>query len=286
MHMFRYNPLFKTWVMIGSPISNALSVTQAHILTNGKSNGFVAATHPRHPFLLDPETKKVQPASERLYKDNPALGDYELLLYSGSQDFWEWDTKTWQNWILLVQQRLIQSYHNPHLHYAQFSFSTSDLDSIKGFQRVGDLVLTSHPLQEVPMLTEELTHKILSKELDYVIHQDGFGALYVPSAPTEDGEVWYLPQPQSPQIDSIGKDQRLATARILHKLFTALHHEYPSSQHVLHIYTYLSNSNEDISWFIRIHKKTEKPGVVPVHSAPEFFAQKLILGGHFRPVKS
>lgn len=283
MHTFRYNPVFGQWVMLGSSLPSIKEIKKVNILSNGQSKGFLAAEYPKNPFLLE-ETAH-SGSSDRIFADQAPLGEYELFLYEGRQDFWEWDTKQWNNWLLLLQQRLIQAHQNPNVHHANVTLQTEAVDSIKEYQRVGDLILTSHPLHKTPKIDQSQVEKIQEKEPLYVLHEDGFGMVYVPSAPTEDQEVWYLPK-SGAQIEKCSANERLATSRILYKLFSGLHHEYSRNQYHLHVYTSMTASNEDHLWWIRIHKKPVATELLPIQVRPEPFVRTLALSSHFYLGKS
>lgn len=280
MHTYRFNPVFKRWVMVGPTIPERIIVKSAHLLSIGKIGNFEAASHPKDPFLLDPENRGPSGLA-RLFVDHQPLGEYELVLYKSKHDFWEWDAKIWHNWLQVVQQRIIQAYHKPRLNHVDISLNTALLDTIQGYQRAGDVVFTSHKLFENPELGQEMAKKIIQKESLYILHEDGFGAVYVPSAPTEELEVWYMPK-QGSRLEACGKSERMANARILQKLVSGLHEEYPKNQFHLHIYTTIVEDNTDSLWWIRIHKVSSLERSLPIQASPEGFLKKLALSGKFR----
>src|SRR5262249_16661097 len=145
MYTFRFNPVFEQWVMVGGPVVAPRSLKPADLLDVGRRDGFQAASYPRQPFILEPPRTPHELETSLLYQEQPPVGEYELLLYKQVPDFFSWDTAHWEAWLSLVQQRLCQALLNPHLHYVQLVLHTSALESIEGYQRVGDLIVTSHP---------------------------------------------------------------------------------------------------------------------------------------------
>jgi hypothetical protein len=277
MHTFRFNPVFRQWVLLGSPVPVQVEVTAAQLLSIGKGNDLVAATYPKQPFILDPKPGVPKtPAGERLYADEPALGEYELFLYGGKHHFYDWKQKQWEAWLTLAQQRILQFHHNPHIHFAALSLHTSALDSVSGYQRVGDLIGTSHQIAgEMPLLTPTLADKLFAKERGYVLHESKQGRLQVPSAPLGEQEVWYVPTAYKRGIEQIGKSEREECAFVLAKLFPALHEEYPRDNYVLTVYTAMADHKEEITWWIRIQRQATHTTPVQSRPYPEGFLRTL-----------
>ncbi|MEI6477525.1 MAG: hypothetical protein WCO52_00870 [bacterium] len=282
MHTFRYNPVFRQWVLLGSPVATPLEVTDAQLLNIGRGTDLVAASYPRQPFILDPGSKRPE-SDQRLYSDEPAVGDYELFLYGGKKHFFEWQAKQWEEWLVLAQHRIIQLHHNPHLHYVSLILATSALDTVKGYQRVGDLVSTSHPVAgEIPLMTHELADKLLAKERSYIVHEGKHGSLRVPSAPLGEQEVWYVPTEYERGIEQMGAAGRKECATVLAKLVSSLHTEFPRAQYVLTVYTAMASHKEETTWWIRISRENASAadGAIGTRAFPEGFLRTLgmILG--------
>jgi hypothetical protein len=282
MFTFRFNPLFKQWVMVGGAVVTPQQIGAANLLDVGAGNGFQAASYPRQPFILEPKGETAEPGS-LMHREEPAVGEYELLLYQGEQHFFSWDVAHWEHWLSLLQHRLRQLHHNPYLHFASVSLSTSALASVENYQRVGDLIAASHPLHGfLPLLSSELAERLQRKEPDFALFDDDRGRLYVPPAPLHDQEVWYLPATLSPGIDGLGAADRHQVAVVLSRLMHALHEEFPHRSYRMHLATELGGSQNDGTWWIQIYAEGPERALT-VRTLPEAFLTKLalILGKNF-----
>ena len=277
MNTFRFNPVFNQWVLLGAPTSQTFEITDRHILDIGKTEHFVAATIPRQPFLLDPPTRRNE-VDDLLYKSQPPLGEAEVLLYKGEKSFDEWTVREWDGWLMLLQQRLMQVYHNPHLHFAQFTFSPQYLDTVgPEFLRVGELISTSHQVAGSSLaFTAELLEKLRQKEDAFIVlHTDG-GDIYVPSAPLFEKEAWILPTNVQPSFEAIEKEERSDFAHMLKTLFMALHTEFPSVPFVLTLHTALEGMSPETTWWMQIHQKDNGTvSSIGSRPLPEAFARHL-----------
>src|SRR4051812_27095540 len=119
MFAFRFNPVFDQCVMVGGVVLTPRAVQPAHLLDVGSRDGFVAATYPRQPFILEPAKARAPHPQDAgmLYAEQAPVGEYELLLYNGPTDFFIWTSAEWDGWLKLVQQRIRQLHHNPYLHH-------------------------------------------------------------------------------------------------------------------------------------------------------------------------
>jgi hypothetical protein len=277
MYTFRFNPVFEQWVMLGNPVATDILLKPSHMLGAGRHKDFVAATYPKQPFVLDPEGGYKSTAThERLYADSPAVGEYELLLYKGDQRFFGWDAKTWDKWLSFAQQRIVQAHHNPHVHYLQFTLATDALLTVHNYQRVGDLVATSHPIAGThPILTPELAEKLCKKESVYTIADNGRARLHVPSAPLNEREFWVIPSHYRSGLEKISKEEREDIAELLSLTFRALNREFPQDNYYIQFYTHLSSMQTEGTWWIRAYKKVGEQSAISTRSFPESFVRTL-----------
>lgn len=276
MYTFRFNPLFKAWVVLGAPGRHEVDLSKAQLLGSERDR-FVAAHNPNQPFVLDPPGKKAA-AAPMLHEERPALGEYELLLHRGHGTLSRWKAKEWEGWLHLVQQRLRHAHHNPHLHHVRVSFHTGWMNTVGNeFARVGELIMTSHPVAgEVPLLEYELVEKLRTKERTYVLHDATDGLLYAPSAPLFEKEVWYVPVRQGSSITDAPSASRSHTADALALLFTALHAEWPEEHFVIELHTALVGGQEDVTWWLRVYQDARRvPATLTVLPLPEQFIRKL-----------
>lgn len=278
MYTFRFNPVCEQWVLLGTPVPTDLSIKPSHLLDVGKRDGFMAATYPRQPFILDAERPK-QHSPDRLYADQQPVGEYELLLAEHQQPFFKWQAAQWEAWLSLVQQRIVQFHHNPQLHYLYLALDTGALDTAgKNYQRVGDLVAVSHPVfGEDLVMTAELAEKICARESIYTVAENEYGRLQVPSAPLHEHEAWYIPKRQVSGIEQLTKQERKALAETLADFMAVVHDEWPEDRYLLTLHTSLAAKHRDLLWWVQIHKKTGDLGALPVRPLPERFVRDLAL---------
>jgi len=276
MHTFRFNPVFKQWVLLGTSYAATPTITKNNLLDVGRNGKFVAANHPRQPFLLEPSNQKDH--SDLVYAGESPVGEYELMLYEGKDPLFVWGAKEWEGWLNLVQRRLLQLQHNPHLHYVHLTVDTGMLKAVDGdFQRVGDLIAASHPLCGMStLLDREMADKIRHKEQIFTVQEDGYGTLIVPSAPTRQHEVWYLPMVSRSSLARLDPAERKALARTLSVLVGELKAAYPHEEFNLSFHTDLLGNQPEQLWWLQVHQT--EPGVespLPVRALPELFVRKL-----------
>lgn len=278
MYTFRFNPVFHQWVLLGGPVTMEERIEGAHFTDIGKSRDFGAIIHPRQPFLLEPPAAKPFHQEKGLaFASKPPVGEYEILLYKGYKEFFAWDETTWETWFKLVQIRIRQFQHNPHLHHVHLVLHTSALESVEPYQRVGDLIATSHPV--VGMMGElsvELAEKLHEKESVFHLLDDKYGRLYVPSAPLQEREIWYLPAQYQPGVDHVQETGRKHFARVMETLLKHLHAEYPYDHYVLVLHTALAGSEKDTTWWLQMYRdEGGVPSPLPTHGLPELFMREL-----------
>lgn len=276
MHTFRYNPVFEQWVVLGSPIiSHPINLKQ--FIDVGETKHFVAANYPRHPFLLDPnDVEKTK--QELVYSSRPAVGEYELLLYKGDEDLTQWSVSLWEEWLGLLQTRLMQAHHNPHLSAAKFVLYTRSQTTVNdGMMRVGDLVITSHPIAgSTPVLSEELAHKILKKERIFTLLEGEFGSIQIPSAPLYEKELWLIPKHFKSGVERIDKKEKQDLAEVLMQTFKLLSLEFEESYFVLQIHTSFTEPDEPSTWWLQIYQEpSDMQSALTTRAFPENLVAKL-----------
>ena len=279
MYTFRFNPVFDQWVMLGGAVAAPHQLSDAHILTKdgSKKREFLAAVYPRQPFLLEPPDTHKNHHDSLLYAEHPAVGEYELLLHKGKKKFFNWEAAEWMSWLDLVQQRLLQAQHNPYIHYVNLTFHSSALESIEGYQRVGDLIATSHPIAGmVGVLDREIAQKLEKKEHLFTIWSGDQGRIYIPSAPLQEKELWYIPAEYQASFERVESEACAELAEVLAHVFNRLHAEYPDEAYVLRLYSQVVGKQEEATWWIQIFKEeSQLGGALLVHSLPEAFVQQL-----------
>ncbi len=285
MNIYRYNPVFNQWVLLGAHSLTDIDITDRHLLDIGKTQHFVAATIPRQPFIMDPPEKRAQVADDLLYQSQPPVGEAETMLYTGEFSLSEWEIREWDAWLMLIQQRIMQVYQNPYVHFVKFSFSTAmQRTAGPAYLRVGDLISTSHPIAgSQVVLQTELVAKLRAKERAFIILNNDAGDLYVPSAPLFEKEVWFLPKRTQPTFEKISKDERQDIARLMRTLFRSLHTEYHGQDFVFTLHTSLNEMSEESTWWMQItQQEVNTLSSYPVRPLPEAFARRLefALGGH------
>lgn len=269
MYTFRFNPVFNQWVLLGEQMPQALALLPAHTLM--RQGDFLVASYPRQPFLLDPPTQKKHHAQDLAYAAQPAVGEYEIIVYTGKKELWQWVAEEWEAWTLVVAERLRQLHLNPHLHFVSLNLHTSALNTLgDATQRVGDLVATSHPLAGMePQMTQDLLVKLVEKEKLFVVQHKKHGALYVPSAPTQHQEVWYLPVDAQGGFEDTPAAGRKTVAEALAALMTTLHTEFPTEQYIIRLHTAMAGMGKEMSWWLQIFQENHTEGALVVHRNPE-----------------
>lgn len=278
MYTFRFNAACNQWILLGEPLPSLLTIQKANLINAAaaaRATDFVAATYPRQPFVLDALQKPGSRSHEELvYAEQPPFGEYELLLYTGTESFFAWSSETWDGWFVLLAERLRQIRHNHHVHYVSMVLHTSGLHTAgPEYQRVGDLIAASHPLIGMgDVLPSHVIEKIREKERLFVIHEDKVGDVYVPSAPRYSKELWFLPAAPDVSVGSLNAPQRKGIGQVLTMLFTVLHAEFPGSHFVLRIHTDFERDKHGHSWWLQIHEQENaSTGTLPVVQAPERF---------------
>jgi galactose-1-phosphate uridylyltransferase len=276
MNTYRFNPVFNQWVLLGSPVASTIEVTERHLLDVGRGSGFVAATLPRQPFIVDPP--KARKDDDFLYQPQPPVGEAEVFLYEDEAAFFEWSPAEWGAWIRFVGMRLRQVYHNPHLHFVSLTLSTGALASAgPAYQRVGDLAATSHPIAGAPaVLNEVLLGKLLKVEDAFIVQANDAAVVYVPSAPLNDKEAWVLPTHPVASFEKITATDALGLSETLASLFGALKDAYPEERWLMTVHTTLDGMSEDATWWIQVHaREHEMSAPLMVRPLPEAFARYL-----------
>jgi hypothetical protein len=275
MYTFRFNPIFQQWVILGEPIPQALIIQDAHKIVPNLASApdFQAATYPRQPFVIEPESTKKH-EDELLFAPQSPVGEYELILYTGTVQFFEWSSKEWSQWLLLAAERFRAIHLNPHLHFAILKVLTKGLHSAgEEYMRVGDFIATSHPLAGMSLpVSHEIITKLIEKEKLFVVRHDEYGALYVPTAPLNVHEVWYLPR-HTETFDAMTSAARTSLAKTLAAAFAALHEEFPEEHWCMTLHTPMAQGPHDMSWWIQIHQDTSSQNtLLPIKGFPERFA--------------
>lgn len=291
MYTFRFNPVFKQWVLLGEPIPHSLSLKTAHWIQPQVPDApnFQAATFPGQPFIIESAARRGSDNQELLYPEQEPVGEYELLVYRGDTAFFDWDAREWEQWHLLLSDRIRRLHLNPHLHFVTASLSTQALASIGAHQRVGDLIAVSHPLAGLSTPIErDLLRKLLEHEKLFVLHQSAHGAIYVPTAPLHRHEVWYLPSPEGSRgVENLEPKARKELAESLSHIFAALHEEFPAKHWQLTVHTAMAGIEAEDSWWIQIYEDVTGSQPLPLQPLPErlmitlrhVLAHKRTLGG-------
>lgn len=276
MHTYRFNPVFRQWALLGTPVSHELTLEPAHLLHSGSRGDFLAAVNPKQPFVMDPPSQ--HGTAHALYHEHPPVGEYELLLYGGRKTLADWGQEEWEQWLELLQKRTLHLHHNPHLHHVEFAFHTAWQATVgTEYQRVGDLVATSHAVAgSAPHLEHELVAKVRHAERGYILHDGDDGMIYAPSAPLHEKEVWYIPAHQESAFDRVDTVTRAHAAQALALLFKALLSEWPQNQFVLELHTSFADRRDDATWWIHIYQEVRQtPATLNVLPLPEKFVRDL-----------
>lgn len=269
MHTLRYNPSTLRWGLYGPPLPERLEVLNAHLVDKDPSV-FTAAVHPANPFVLASDEGEVAHHNELMRAERPAVGEYELLLYKGKVPFAQWGVAEWEGWLGLVQQRLLALQHNPHLGWLQVALDTGLLDTVAGYQRVGELIGCSVSLGENAHLTEETLHRLYDHEQLFRVMENQVATVQVPSAPTFAREIWYLPRQAVLGFEEVHGAARSDLAEQLHALYQR---EYQGHRMQLRIYTYPAEYDLTYSWWVQLFTGDEP--VLPIHPRPEGLVHRL-----------
>jgi hypothetical protein len=278
MHVVRYNPVFRQWVLVGPQQLSIPSELPASVLLDGGKSGaqFVAAHLPHQPLVFDPEEVTLSAEVGQVYASQAPVGEYELLLYRGQHDLFAWDAAHWSAWLELVQQRTRAMHHNTHLHHVHVQLHTGLRTSITGYQRVGDLVATSQQLAGMStLITDEEATKLHERERTFEVHHDGFAHVLVPSAPLHANELWIIPQRHHPSMESIGADERTGLAMLLATLMPHLAHEFQGHDWMIRLHGGFATHSPHESWWMQLYTTdgTESPAL-NVRSLPEYLVKK------------
>lgn len=255
MYTFRFNPVFRQWVLLGHPLKHDLSLEPAHLLHSGSKGDFLASVNPQQPFIMDPPSR--HGTVQALHREEPPVGEYELLLYSGKKALANWGAPEWEQWLELLQKRILHLHHNPHLHHTQAVFSLAWQDTVgAGYKRVGDLIATSHPVAgDVPLLDSELVEKLRRSERGYILHDGDDGMIYSPSAPLFEKEIWYVPFQQEGAIERANTMTRVHTSEALALIMKGLLSEWPQEKFIIELHTTFVTKHDDATWWIRIYQQ-------------------------------
>ena len=291
MYTFRYNPVVEAWVLLGEPRPKTQEIKPAHLVDPQTEANFLVANLPLSPFVLDPDqnggfkgvpSERVVTNSSLLFPEQAPVGEYELLLYQGQKGFYDFGPKEWEEWMLLVVNRVWAFHKNPHLHYLGLRLHTSALLSLGGqYLRVGDLICTKERLIGLGHTLEaQLAHKLRQKEDRLGIHYPGVATVYANSAPTQIQELWLLPEHLHPNFDSLDGRGRKGIAKLLSKLMPLLHQEMPQSEWVIELHSAMSGMEPTSTWWIQIFEEPAGNQNVPnsylaLKPLPEAFWQKL-----------
>lgn len=277
MYIFRYNPVFQQWVLLGEPVPHNVLLTPAHRLDAdpGKRSDFWAASFPGQPFLMEETAHKAKKDDELLYAPQPPIGEYELLVYTGKREFSDWTKREWTEWLMLLSNRLQQMHLNPYVHYGTVRLHTTSLHTLKEGLRVGDCIAASHPLAGMSQTIDpDLIERLLDKEKLFVLHRDSISALYVPSAPTRRRELWLLPQTEG-LLDKGEDTHRQKLGATLAHLFSSLHQEYPQEHWVLALHMSFASGDSGFQWWVQIYQDDQNQPLSPLVVQP--FPERFVL---------
>jgi hypothetical protein len=276
MHTYRYNPLFRHWVLLGNPVPRDVDLQAAHLLHSGGDALFMAAVNPVQPFIMD------APAHHRtghtLHREEAPVGEYEFLLYTGDKELGEWGIDEWEGWLRLLGRRILHVHENPALHHLHIAFHTAYEETTGSkYRRVGDVIATSHPIAgAAPLLDHDLIEKLKKHERGYILHDGPDGFMYAPSAPLFEKEVWYVPTVRGGGMEASSPVVRMHTAEALALLMRGLTHEWPSEHFVIEVYSPIGRVDPDATWWIRVYQEARRvPATLTVLPLPEQFVRDL-----------
>lgn len=280
MYSLRFNPIYKKWILCGPPVLPFEQIGKGHLLDLGKAGDFKVASMPRDILQMEqPTDRKFQKEhADTLHLAHPPLGDYELVLYEGDRDFWDWDKKMWGKWLSLIQHRVLLLHANLNISQLYFELRTDWLFSLKSYTRAGELIGISHPVLESPSMSEFEQEKLQKEEL-FTIYKGEYGWLYVPSAPMANKELWYLPYEAKGGIEHLERAGLEELAHVLSKLMSKLHDEWPNENWSLKLHLEVGATKKDYGWWLSINSLSPKLGegcvALPVVSNPEGFVYVL-----------
>lgn len=269
-YTYRYNPIEARWVMVGPPIPPPERLEAKP--PKDRKQLFSWMAYPRDLFVVEPVHTRKQPPKDTVYLEQQPVGEYEVLLYHGDTDTYQWTAKEWKGWLELVQSRLVGLYQNPYVHIVRCSVPLSQRHTAEPAYRVGELIATSHPvIPEVPSLADELVHKIHRLEKGYVVHDVTEAFVYVASAPTYPDETWIVPRTaRGGFIQAEAKALREA-AELLEWLFVRLRDEFPKNEYVLELHVNFEQDDE-AAWWIRVYKQ---PGTTEAGLTAQMYPEVL-----------
>jgi hypothetical protein len=276
MHTFRFNPVFEHWVVLGSSIPREVSIRPGDLLHNGGKARFEVANFPGNQFLLDAPSRRSE--APTLHREQPALGEYELVLQRDTNPVGLWSAEDWTAWITLVRARLANGHHNPKLHHAVVEFRSRFLNTIADatYQRVGDIIMTSHAVAgATPRLSTDLVDKLREHESGYVLHDGPDGMMYAPSAPLHAHEVWYVPQDQGDALSDASSKVCKHTGEALALVVRALCSEWPKQELAVVVHTAVVQGSTQHSWWIQIFADAGQQASVQAVPLPEPFLRTL-----------
>lgn len=262
-------------MLLGGQLEHTLHITSAHQLEIGHNAHFIAATHPRSPFELEPSASGPI-ANHLLYAPEEAIGEYELILHKGTEEVSQWTSEHFEAWIMLIQHRLLQANNNPFLQHVRFIFDSAKQTSSLPYRRVGDLIITRQPLVADQAIAIELMDLLLSREAAFIVVEDHFGSFYVPSAPSYADELWYLPKQVKPDFSAVHGSARTALAESLVLMFKMLSAAHLQFDWVIEIHTLLSSKQKEFSWWLQLYREPHANQLpLAIQRLPETYVQQL-----------
>lgn len=277
MPTLRYNPVTAQWSLLGGQSEHTVHITQAHIQEQARHPELLAACYPNSPFAIESEDAPIPTNEHLLYAEEPAVGEYELLLYRGEQDIFTWNSALWEGWLELLQTRLLAFHRNPYLHSVRVVLHTGLQQSTAPlFRRVGDLIATSRPLTgQLPLLSPELIKLMIDREAAFTVLHDPHGSLQAPSAPTHADELWYLPSGHSPRLETLRGNELRSLAKTLEVTCAALRRSHLNHDYLFTIHTTMGVPDAEGSWWLQLHRHVPHGTILPVQSPPEMLVQRL-----------
>lgn len=281
MNSYRYNPVYKKWYLIGAPIIEPEKISKGMILDPSNRGDFLAASYPRELFVLDAPSKKdfQLQHTDVLHLSNPPLGEYDLLLYKGGADFWNFTSGQWEKLLEQLQLRILAVHKNLAVQYLDFTLSTKLLYSFQGYLRVGDLVGASHQIfEDYADISFELAEKLKAETL-FEISQGKHGRLYAPCAPKYNKEVWYISN-KIGGFESASTGEVVEVASYLAKLISFLRQEWIEENWTIKLHTSINASREEMVWWFQIYQDNSNQsslihGILPQRLNPEGYVHLL-----------
>lgn len=277
MPTLRYNPVTMQWSLLGGHTEHTVHITHAHIQEQARHPELLAACYPNSPFALEGEDAPIPTNDHLLYAEEPAVGEYELMLYRGDQDVFTWDSSLWQAWVELLQSRLLAFHRNPYLHSVRVAMHTGlQQSAAPAYRRVGDLIATSRPLSgHLALLSPELIKLLLERESAFTVFHNPYGSLQAPSAPTHADELWYLPNGHVPRLEAIRGAELAGLAKTLEVSCAALRKSHLNHDYVFTFHTTMGVPDAIGSWWLQMHRHVPHGTVLPVQTPQEQLVQRL-----------